>query len=116
MDDYLSFTESDLACENNIDERALFPEQVNFFGRVWNIAASENVLESLVLSNLAKLLAELNSDLILIYVSGAGTDSSEKGKSMWARIKGKRIRNPSKKESIRFRVSAKLNSRSTLGG
>lgn len=39
--------------------------------------------------SLAKLLAELNSDLILIYVSGAGTDSSEKGRSMWARIKGK---------------------------
>jgi uncharacterized protein YbjT (DUF2867 family) len=24
-----------------------------------------------------------------IYVSGAGTDSSEKGRSMWARVKGR---------------------------
>tara|TARA_B100002019_G_scaffold280178_1_gene282840 strand:- start:146 stop:814 length:669 start_codon:yes stop_codon:yes gene_type:complete len=39
--------------------------------------------------SLAKLLAELNSDFTLIYVSGAGTDSSEQGRSMWARIKGK---------------------------
>ena len=39
--------------------------------------------------SLAKLLAKLNSDFTLIYVSGAGTDSSEQGRSMWARIKGK---------------------------
>lgn len=30
-----------------------------------------------------------NSKLTFIYVSGAGTDSSEKGRSMWARVKGK---------------------------
>lgn len=28
-------------------------------------------------------------DLVFGYVSGAGTDSSEKGRSMWARVKGK---------------------------
>lgn len=39
--------------------------------------------------SLAKPLADLNSNFTLIYVSGAGTDSSEQGKSMWARIKGK---------------------------
>src|SRR4029077_18514806 len=27
--------------------------------------------------------------MTFIYVSGAGTDSSEKGRSMWARVKGK---------------------------
>ena len=34
-------------------------------------------------------LLKLNSDMTMIYVSGAGTDSSEKGRSMWARVKGK---------------------------
>lgn len=37
----------------------------------------------------AKTLAALNSDMIFCYVSGASTDSSEKGRSMWARVKGK---------------------------
>jgi len=37
----------------------------------------------------AKTLSKLNPDMIFCYVSGAGTDSSEKGKMMWARVKGK---------------------------
>ncbi|AZN35312.1 NAD-dependent epimerase/dehydratase family protein [Iodobacter ciconiae] len=37
----------------------------------------------------AKLLAELNLEMTFVYVSGAGTDSSEQGRSMWARVKGK---------------------------
>jgi uncharacterized protein YbjT (DUF2867 family) len=37
----------------------------------------------------AKLLARLNAQMTFIYVSGAGTDSSEKGRSMWARVKGR---------------------------
>ena len=37
----------------------------------------------------ADLLFELNPDSVFIYVSGAGTDSSEKGRMMWARVKGK---------------------------
>lgn len=38
---------------------------------------------------MAKVLLEQNSDMIFCYVSGTGTDSSEKGKVMWARVKGK---------------------------
>jgi len=38
--------------------------------------------------NFAKLLAKLNPDLTFEYVSGAGTDSSEKGRLAWARVKG----------------------------
>jgi uncharacterized protein YbjT (DUF2867 family) len=34
-------------------------------------------------------LARLNPGMTFIYVSGAGTDSSERGKAMWAGIKGK---------------------------
>jgi len=37
----------------------------------------------------ARTLARLNPAMTFIYVSGAGTDSAEKGKSMWARVKGK---------------------------
>jgi len=37
----------------------------------------------------ATTLARLNPQMTFIYVSGAGTDSSEKGATMWARIKGK---------------------------
>ncbi len=37
----------------------------------------------------AKTLAALNPGLVFCYVSGQGTDSSEKGKLMWARVKGK---------------------------
>lgn len=37
----------------------------------------------------AKVVLFLNPDMTFCYVSGAGTDSSEKGRMMWARIKGK---------------------------
>ena len=36
----------------------------------------------------ARLLARLNPQMSFIYVSGAGTDSSERGPRMWARVKG----------------------------
>lgn len=34
-------------------------------------------------------LARLNPQMTFLYVSGCGTDSSEKGRYMWARVKGK---------------------------
>lgn len=37
----------------------------------------------------AKALIEINSNLIFTYVSGSHTDSSEKSKIMWARVKGR---------------------------
>jgi uncharacterized protein YbjT (DUF2867 family) len=37
----------------------------------------------------AETLCRLNPQMKFIYVSGAGTDSSERGRSMWARVKGK---------------------------
>ncbi len=36
----------------------------------------------------AKTLVKLNPDMTLVFVSGAGTDSSERGRLMWARVKG----------------------------
>ncbi len=37
----------------------------------------------------AEPLSHLNHGMTFIYVSGAGTDTSERGSVMWARIKGK---------------------------
>lgn len=37
----------------------------------------------------AKTLVRLNPAMTFIYVSGAGTDSSERSRMMWARVKGK---------------------------
>jgi uncharacterized protein YbjT (DUF2867 family) len=36
----------------------------------------------------AQVLAKLNPGMTFVYVSGMGTDSSERGRSMWARVKG----------------------------
>jgi hypothetical protein len=40
-------------------------------------------------THVAETLAANNSDMTFCYVSGANTDSSELGRSMWARVKGK---------------------------
>lgn len=39
--------------------------------------------------HVATTLSKLNPDMTFCYVSGGGTDSTEKGSSMWARVKGK---------------------------
>jgi uncharacterized protein YbjT (DUF2867 family) len=36
----------------------------------------------------ARTLVELNPSMTFIFVSGAGADSSERGRTMWARVKG----------------------------
>ncbi|SRR5258705_2696377 len=39
--------------------------------------------------NFATTLVNQNPGMTFCYISGAGTDSTEKGRSMWARVKGK---------------------------
>jgi uncharacterized protein YbjT (DUF2867 family) len=39
--------------------------------------------------NFATTLAKLNPKMTFCYISGAATDSTEKGRTMWARVKGK---------------------------
>ena len=43
--------------------------------------------------NITKALADIlnkhNTEMTFCYISGMGTDSSEKGKTMWARVKGR---------------------------
>jgi uncharacterized protein YbjT (DUF2867 family) len=37
----------------------------------------------------ARTLARLNTQMVFVYVTGAGTDSTGQGRVMWARVKGK---------------------------
>jgi len=39
--------------------------------------------------HVAETLVKLNPEMTFCYVSGAGTDSTAQGRSMWARVKGK---------------------------
>jgi uncharacterized protein YbjT (DUF2867 family) len=39
--------------------------------------------------SVARTLAKLNPTMTFIYVSGAGTDSTARGRQMWARVKGR---------------------------
>ena len=39
-------------------------------------------------TNFGRTLARLNPDMTFCYVTGASTDSTEHGRSMWARVKG----------------------------
>jgi uncharacterized protein YbjT (DUF2867 family) len=39
--------------------------------------------------HMAEILSKQNNDMTFCYISGAGTDSSEKGRISWARVKGK---------------------------
>src|SRR6202049_2245204 len=38
--------------------------------------------------NIAQLLATVNPEMTFCYVTGAGTDGSEQGRTAWARVKG----------------------------
>ncbi|MFK7969341.1 MAG: NAD-dependent epimerase/dehydratase family protein [Bacteroidia bacterium] len=58
---------------------------------------------------LARTLHRLNPSMTFIYVSGVGTDSSEKGRTMWARVKGKTEKDVIKlgfKQAFAFRPGA----------
>lgn len=60
---------------------------------------------------LATTLFSLNPEIVFNYVSGTGTDSSEKGRVMWARVKGKTenlILNMGFKDAYAFRPGAIL--------
>jgi len=48
----------------------------------------------------ARVLAQQNPQMVFLYISGAGTDSTERSKTMWARVKG-RTENDLLREPIR---------------
>ncbi len=51
-------------------------------------AAYMQITHDLTMS-VAKVLVQANPSMTFVYVTGAGADSTERGKSMWARVKGK---------------------------
>ena len=58
---------------------------------------------------LANELVKINPEMTFTYVSGEGTDSTEKGRQMWARVKGKTendIMNLGFKQAFAFRPGA----------
>lgn len=60
---------------------------------------------------LANAIYNVNPNILFTYVSGAGTDSSEQGNSMWSRVKGKTenfILNKGFKDAYAFRPGAIL--------
>lgn len=65
---------------------------------------------------LASILYRINPNMVFNYVSGAGTDSTEKSRTMWARVKGKTenmILNMGFKDAYMFRPGAILPERGT---
>ena len=59
---------------------------------VSSVGMKEDVYYSMTYTltlHLAEILARQNPDMTFCYVSGAGTDSTEKGRVNWARVKGK---------------------------
>lgn len=62
-----------------------------------------------ITKSLAETLFEINPKMVFIYVSGQGTDSSEKGKINWANVKGKTenmLFNSGFKDCYAFRIGA----------
>lgn len=79
---------------------------------VSSVGLSEEQFSALTF-NITKALTDLcykiNPQMVFNYVSGAGTDSSEKGNVMWARVKGKTenyILNKGFKSAYMFRPGA----------
>ena len=59
--------------------------------------------------SLANTLVDISPDMTFVYVSGEGTDSTEKGRMMWARVKGKTendLLNLGFKQAFMFRPGA----------
>jgi len=70
-----------------------------------------NKLTFKITKSLADVCFAANSSMVMNYVSGTGTDSTEEGKTMWARVKGKTenyILNKGFKDAYMFRLGALL--------
>ena len=70
-----------------------------------------NTLTFDITKSLADTCFAANSSIVMNYVSGTGTDSTEKGSTMWARVKGKTenyILNRGFKDGYMFRLGILL--------
>ena len=82
----------DLSDVSAFAERLIGYNACYFCAGVSSLGLSEEeytrITHTLTLS-FAKTLGALNPEMTFCYVSGAGTDSTEQGKTMWARVKGR---------------------------
>jgi uncharacterized protein YbjT (DUF2867 family) len=82
---------------NFFDYSAIEPQLTGFDACFFSLGVSSAGMDKAKYTHLtydltlaaATTLAKLNPRMTFIYVSGAGTDSTERGRSMWARVKGK---------------------------
>ena len=77
---------------NPIEEHLKGYDACFFCAGVSSIGKKENEYRKITYDltmNFAETFLNVNPNSVFNYVSGTGTDSTEKGKSMWARVKGK---------------------------
>jgi uncharacterized protein YbjT (DUF2867 family) len=82
---------------NFFDYSTIEPELTGFDACLFSLGVSSAGMDEAKYTHLthdltlaaAATLAKLNPQMTFLYVSGAGTDSTERGRSMWARVKGK---------------------------
>ena len=82
----------DLSDLSSIEEQLISYNACYFCAGVSSIGKKEDEYKRITYDltmNFANTLIKLNPDMTFCYVSGVGTDSTEEGKSMWARVKGK---------------------------
>jgi uncharacterized protein YbjT (DUF2867 family) len=83
---------SDVADLSDVDSELAGFDACFFCLGVSSVGMSEERYTQLTYAltlRVAQTLARLNSGMTFVYVSGAGTDSSERGRTMWARVKGR---------------------------
>ena len=82
---------------NFFDYSTIEPELTGFDACLFSLGVSSAGMDEAKYTHLthdltlaaATTLAKLNPQMTFLYVSGAGTDSTEHGRTMWARVKGK---------------------------
>jgi uncharacterized protein YbjT (DUF2867 family) len=87
----------ELVHTNFFDYSAIEPQLTGFDACLFSLGVSSAGMDEAKYKHLtydltlaaATTLARLNPNMTFLYVSGAGTDSTERGRVMWARVKGK---------------------------
>lgn len=83
---------------SNFHDLSLIKEQLKSYDAcffcmgVSSVGMNEETYNKLtfdITKHFADVLFEINPEMVFNYVSGTGTDSSEKGNVMWARVKGR---------------------------
>ncbi|WP_338829333.1 epimerase [Bradyrhizobium sp. 27S5] len=87
----------ELTCDNFVDYSAIEPQLTGYDACFFCLGVSSIGMDEARYRHLtydvtlaaATTLARLNPGMVFTYVTGRGTDSTEQGSLMWARVKGK---------------------------